>query len=76
MKKKNIFCKAKKQRGMLVILVENDYSITSEQTKKRNAQLHGYGLKNVHETVIRYDGEYSIDKTANLFRISIIIPIP
>lgn len=73
---RNIFCKAKKQRGMLVILVENDYSITSEKNKKRNAQLHGYGLKNVHETVLRYGGEYSIDKTANLFRISIIIPIP
>lgn len=73
---KNIFCKAKKQRDMLVILVENDYSITSEKTKKRNAQLHGYGLKNVHESVLRYGGEYSIDKIANLFRISIIIPIP
>lgn len=37
---------------------------------------HGYGLLNIESTANKYNGECSIDSDNNLFRISVIIPIP
>ena len=43
------------------------------KTRKLNKEYHGFGLKNIIESIKKYEGTYNIDTTDNMFKISIIL---
>ena len=43
------------------------------KTRKLNKEYHGFGLKNIIESIKKYEGTYNIDTTENMFKISIIL---
>ncbi len=45
-------------------------------TTKKDKQLHGLGLKNVRQSVEKYDGHISLEQTNTWFTVSILIPLP
>lgn len=78
--KKVIMISINQSMGSLLIVVENTYNhnlicdgniLKTTKTSKGN---HGLGLKNIKNSVDRYDGEMEIDYDNNIFSVSILIP--
>ena len=46
-----------------------------DTTKKKDAELHGYGLKNIQKTVEKYGGYSQFDSVGNEFHAVVIIPM-
>ena len=44
-------------------------------TTKRDANYHGYGLKNIRFTAQKYGGEATVTAENNWFELKVIIPI-
>ena len=42
-------------------------------TRKDNNKHHGYGLKNIHKTVEKYDGHVDISHEGNVFSVGVLI---
>ena len=53
------------------IYIKNNMFLT---TKTNNNENHGYGLKNVIQTIRKNEGEYVVKTTEKEFFISISIP--
>lgn len=53
------------------ILIENDEVITT----KKDKLIHGIGIKNIQDTIIKYEGEFSIKHDKKTFIITILIPL-
>lgn len=80
MDEKYIFCRAKQKRSLFIILVQNHYapeqSCIQGRDYKKKPYMHGFGLKNVQDAVRKYGGECCVEKETDLFRVSIVFPIP
>ena len=73
---KYIVCKAGRKRDFLIISVQNSYDRTKEEHWKRKSHMHGFGLKNVQDSVKKYKGNYSVQKESGRFKVHILLPIP
>lgn len=73
---KYIVCKAGRKRDFLIIMVLNPYDRTKEGHLKRKAYMHGFGLKNVQDSVKKYEGNYSVEKESGTFKVNILLPVP
>lgn len=71
-----------KQNQFLLIQFEN-YTETPlnfkktrlPATTKSNKQYHGYGLKSIRQTALKYDGSITLQSKNNWFTLQILIPI-
>ena len=68
------------KRGEFLISVQNSFEGDRKKngeiyttTKKKDAELHGYGMKNIQDIVKKYDGifEYKVYEDHLIFMISI-----
>jgi len=75
--KRLVTIKAKRIHDMLSIVIENHISEVNAalETTKQNKLLHGFGLKNIEQSVAKYDGQCTIEQKAGRFTLKIIIPI-
>ncbi|MCM1500468.1 MAG: GHKL domain-containing protein [Clostridium sp.] len=70
-----------KEESEIIISVKNTYDhkiVYHEgeiQTSKSNLDEHGIGIKNIIDTIAKYDGSYVIQNDGYEFYFSIIIPI-
>lgn len=71
--------KANRFRDMLSIVIKNNCLATKEAeltTTKDDLFLHGFGLKNIRQSVEKYAGQLVIHQEKDSFILKIIIPIP
>ncbi|MDO5096786.1 MAG: GHKL domain-containing protein [Peptostreptococcaceae bacterium] len=67
------------RQGRLLIEVSNSYEKLLQSksegyvTTKRNRRNHGFGLKNIQDTVRKYDGTVSISHTQEIFSVQILM---
>ena len=66
----------------IILSVKNTYNheITYkgneiQTTKQQNPEEHGIGIKNIVETIQKYDGAYAIENNGQEFYFSIVIPL-
>lgn len=75
--------KINKDEKYLCIAVKNSYSHLANPiirndiylTTKKDKLMHGYGIRNITDTVKRNNGEYVIDASDNIFNFVIHIPL-
>lgn len=70
-----------KEDDIVIISVRNTYDgkviydgEEIQTSKKENKEEHGIGIKNIVETINKYNGSYVIDKNEEEFCFSVIIP--
>jgi len=79
--KKLIYLSITKQKQFMLIRLENSYvgEIRYKNglpiTTKKDQVNHGYGLKSVSNTIIKYDGSLTITNDENWFEVRILIPL-
>lgn len=70
--------KADRIRDIFSIRIENyisqNYELTGKTTK-RDTFAHGFGLSNIKNTVMKYDGECTYKVINNKFQLKIMIPV-
>jgi len=71
-----IICKVKREKGLLIVVIQNAYNFNNLKNKKSKQYMHGFGLKNIQDAVVKYGGECHILKNENIFKVSIVLPIP
>lgn len=71
-----IICKIKRKKGLLVVSIQNTYKCNALNKKKSKEYMHGFGLKNIQDAVAKYNGECHIFSDKNIFKVSIVLPIP
>jgi hypothetical protein len=77
--KRMITAKANRIEDMFYIVIENN--VVSEagktlKTTKQDKLLHGLGLRNIANSIEKYEGQYAIKRSNDRFILTIIIPIP
>ncbi len=71
----------REQRGMLIVLVDNNYSgelVFQDglpQTSKPEGADHGFGLKSIRLVAEKYGGEVTVT-TDELFHLCVLLPLP
>ena len=76
---KKIIVDLKTGGNMFIIKIWNSFDgkiikgKSGYETRKLNKEYHGFGLKNIIESIKKYEGTYKIDTTENMFKISIIL---
>lgn len=69
----------RENKGRIIISIINSYDgtvVLKDQkliSRKRDAQLHGYGLKNVQQTVDKYHGTVKITHDTSYFQVHILL---
>ncbi len=77
--KKEICLQIKQNKGHLVIVIENpvEWEVDVEHlegaTTKENDKEHGYGLQNVREIVLKYQGEMNYEVREGRFVVEVLI---
>ena len=77
---KNISVKSAVDKGYLLIEIKNTYDNKIKRingkfyTEKANKLNHGYGLKNISDTLKKYNGMYEIYTEDKFFKLLIMIP--
>lgn len=80
--KRIIFVSVKKELGMAIIHVENNYTgelIMADgipRTSKDDEFYHGYGVKSIRMVVEKYDGNMALLPQNGIFNLNITIPVP
>ena len=77
--KRIVTAKANRIQDMFYIVIENNIFIKSNKTLKTTKQdklLHGLGLRNIAQSIKKYDGQYAIKQNKDRFILTIVIPIP
>lgn len=82
-KKNKVLCiKLELEREEFLIAIQNSFEGERKKngdfydtTKKKDAELHGYGLKNIQNTVEKYGGFSQFDVMGEEFHTIVIIPI-
>lgn len=73
---KYIFCRARQKRSMMIVQIQNHYLPSQNRESRQKPYMHGFGLKNVQDAIKKYDGECCIEKEHDVFRVSIVFPMP
>ncbi len=79
--KRLIHISVTKQKGFLLIMIENYYEGNLEMvrglpvTTKKDVNYHGYGLKNIRYTLQKYGGEVTVSAKNNWFELKMLIPM-
>ena len=60
------------KNNVMVVQIENSYCSMVE-TRVRSGR-HGFGLKNVRQSISKYDGKIKIIEENNVFRVSVLFP--
>lgn len=69
------------QKGFVHVLVSNYYEGELKmvngvpRTTKKNKEYHGFGIKGIKETVLKYDGSTTIKADNGWFELRILIPL-
>ena len=71
-----IFCKVKRRRNFLIIVIRNHYVFFCNRNLKQKPYIYGAGFKNVQNTVKKYGGVCCIEKETDMIKVNIVIPIP
>ncbi len=81
--KREIVVRGDVRKKFGVIRVENHFSGSMEydragavKTTKKDADRHGYGIKNIQSAVRRYGGTVSIETDNEMFILTAVIPLP
>lgn len=73
---KYIFCRAGQKRSLMIVRIHNHYLPSQNRESRQKPYMHGFGLKNVQDAVRKYDGECCIEKEHDIFKVSIVFPMP
>lgn len=76
---KYIYLHVAVKRNLLILVIKNsvcDIVKSDFRTDKWNKSFHGYGLKNVRNSLKTYNGEMKINAKEREFTVNIVIPIP
>ena len=77
---RRIFLKINRVGGYTIISVSNYTNKPVEvhgllaKTTKKDAKMHGYGMRSIKQVVERYDGEMSLENKDGTFITKIMIP--
>lgn len=77
---RRIFLKINRVGGYTIIIVSNYTNKPVEvhgllaKTTKKDAKMHGYGMRSIKQVVERYDGEMSLENKDGTFITKIMIP--
>ena len=69
------------QKGFVHILISNYFEGELKmvngvpKTTKKNKEYHGFGIKGIKETVLKYDGSTTIKAENGWFELRILIPL-
>lgn len=70
--------KIKPVKEFIIICISNKYTgddMSLKTTKCNNKQLHGIGLHSVRQTVKKYNGEFKVEKSDDIFNAKLMIPM-
>lgn len=76
---KYVFLNVAMRRNLLILVIKNsmrDALVDDFKSDKWNKSFHGYGLKNIRNSLKIYNGEMQISTTEGEFVVNIVIPIP
>jgi len=78
---KEIHMRLRTEKDRFIIVVENpmEWEIEKEQlgreSTKADTRNHGYGIKNMRDVIMRYEGKIDLEAERNLFRVKIEISL-